>query len=193
MMESRYPLNTGDDPLYGEFHDCRILGDPCTIRVQRLEDGDARALDILGIPSFRRGQLAIHVSGLDDRGKRSGGQPIRGIGMMECLWDRPGRHPSGTGCNGPEPVVMLDNGEPGHFAYWTRARGFITVAGIADRIKHRLLSARGIVELTDVNGPKHVAAVRRLLEDAENVLHNGYYITKIDHGRNRGRYKVVPA
>ena len=98
---------TGDARIYGRFEGQRILGQPCAITVERLEDSDERALDLLKRPTFRRVGSAIHISGLDPFGKRTGPGFIRALGMYSIDYLGREDHPSGCGSDAPEAVAIL--------------------------------------------------------------------------------------
>lgn len=186
-MDSIYRLSSNaPSPIFGDFPDCQILGDPCTIRVTPMNDYDPRAFDILGFTSFRGGGIAIHISGKDDFGRKANPQRIHALGMQECLWVRDGRHPSGTGCSKPDPVVILESpGVEPHFALWGRADGFITLEGLylwddRARVPEVPFTAEHVAAYINMGRESYlrldsqqVSTIRRLLEFCVGVTNHG--------------------
>lgn len=192
--------------IFGDFPNCQILGDPCTIRVTPLEAfDDSRAVDILGFNSFCPGGIAIHISGKDDFGHKAGPTRIHALGLQEMLWIRQGKHPSGTGCAGPEAVAILDHpiAKP-HVALWGRTDSILTLQGVYhwDACDQQPFSVGDIADYINARdgrlfnlGKQQVAAIRALLEACVGATSHGIVSDdgKIGVARlmraGRGRYR----
>jgi len=99
---SYYGVQAGQDPVYGAWPDQCILGLRCTIRAEEMPSGDLRAMDALRVPgSFRRGGMAMHVSGRDKFDGHTGPGFIRALAMYSIDWgganDIPTDLPPGIG------------------------------------------------------------------------------------------------
>lgn len=110
---------TGDERIYGTFTEQRILGYPCTIKVDEVSDNNPAVRDMLGQAAVMRGDAAIHISGLDPFGKKTGPGFIRAIGNVEVEFSLPSQKedpPAGLGCRGPEVAVIVswDSDEMGN-------------------------------------------------------------------------------
>lgn len=166
----------GEARVFGTFGGCRVLGSACTIQVDRLEDNDSAARDILGYASFRVGGLSIHVSGLDDYGEKTGAGVIRAIGMYQVKWATPGHHATGTGCDRPDPAVIVqhDGDDWQHFVFFHAADAFFTLDGIrewARETEGNSFTPREVIEWLNARRSRyspldkqHVGAVKRLLD-----------------------------
>jgi hypothetical protein len=177
---SRYSARDGSpgDP-FGAFSNQRVLGHPCTIRVEPLPDGDPRAEDLLGWP-MRRGGPAIHISGLDPYGAPTGPGFVRELGLYAIDWLGREDHPSGLGCRGPEAVALAtwdgvhqSREQWAHHAFWGRCRGYVTARGIynlfgPDKAFTPMMICsemnRRDSQYRHYTDRQHVSAVRRLLE-----------------------------
>lgn len=149
---SFYRSRDGESPsdpgaCFGRFEDQRILGIRCAIEADRIDDGDPRALDMLGRP-MRRGQVAIHISGMTPFGGRTGPGFVRELAIYRVDWlGNEERRASGFGCAGPEAgaIVTWDGGARGkeswpashqrpeawrHHAMFSACDGFVTIDGI---------------------------------------------------------------
>ena len=105
---SYYGVQAGQDPVYGAWPDQCILGLRCTIRAEEMPSGDLRAMDALRVPgSFRRGGMAMHVSGRDKFGGHTGPGFIRALAMYSIDWGGANDIPSGLGCEEPEPAGIV--------------------------------------------------------------------------------------
>lgn len=181
-MDSVYPLNNDTaNPIYGDFPGCRILGDPCTIRVRPLDARDPRATDILGFASFIPGGFAIHISGMNDFGRKDQPRRIHGLGLMQCLWEREGRHPSGTGCQSPDTVVIMA-GEENHFCHWHRTNGFLTLQGLYDwdACDQRPFTANDVAHYINNTTdrlfnlqPRNISVIRKFLDAMVGATNHG--------------------
>jgi len=185
----------GDDRVYGTFRNCAVLGHWCTIHVDRLPDGDPQVADMLGFGGvFTRGGVAIHISGKDDYGAKTGPGFIRAIGLYRVEWIGAGDHAAGLGCYKPEPAVIAswDSGPAGnghrsniwqHHAFFGGASHFVALKGVYRwwQVHRRGFGAQDVCEAIDnVRGHKrgdtgsvqdrqHISAVRRLLDGCVNV------------------------
>lgn len=183
------PGLTGEDRIFGTFPDQRIFGYRCSIQVEKLPDEHCSLVDILGFYSFRVGELAIHISGLNSCGEVVGARRIEALGMYKVLWNTPdGKKPrephssmGGPGFDGPEPMVIV--GDTLHHAMWTNCEYFVTLRGL-----HSLRPAGSVGDtgtalftpsevckamdkrrknrFSSYDEPQHTRAVRRLIEDA---------------------------
>lgn len=165
---------------YGTFPGQVLLGEPATLRYERIEDHDQRARGIFGDPLYR-GELAIHVSGRDEFGGKTDAGVVREIAWSTTEFLRPGVSMGGAD---PHAVVIFSSGPgqdsdwstPLHIARWSPADSFVTWDGVAteftgygpfrpqaviDRLNERN-KARG--RTWDFSGPWHLGAVRRLLD-----------------------------
>ena len=136
----------GEAAVYGEFGGCRILGHECSIVVERAGVDADQAPDILGRPNvWALGGHAIHISGLDTFGQRTGPGFVRALGRYRVQWASepasPHDRPSGLGCREPEwaAIVSWDGDATGrghrddrwqHIAHWGCVRGFLTGEGL---------------------------------------------------------------
>lgn len=212
LRGSKYsvPLDEkGDDRVYGIFSFQRILGCACTITTVPLPDYSPAAVDLLGNwGAFGHNGGAIHISGLDPFGKRTGPGFIKAIGGYVVVFERTD-HPSGLGTNGVEPacIVTWDGDASGrfhrtddwqHHAMFGGTRSYVTLAGVLrwcglhDRLGGfgpddicEWLDARreGYVQYRD---RQHVAAIRRLLESFVGVSNN--YLPETAILRRKGRW-----
>lgn len=179
---SVYQMRDGDPSVFGDFN-CTVLGEPLIVTVDRIEDDDARCLDILGVP-FRRGDSAIHISGLDEYGEVTCGGFVREMGWQSArrVDGKPVQSTMGTA----EAVVIVmhtrhDRWNAPHMAQFSDAAYFVTRRGlsvvfsgapftpddVAERIDAARETARGERPMFPVRSdPQHRRAIRRLLEGA---------------------------
>jgi len=182
----------GDARVYGRFEGQRILGSPCVITVERLDDGDPRALDLLRVPGFRRVGAAIHISGLDPFGQRTGPGFIRALGLYSIDWHGREEHPGGLGCAEPEPVAILTwDGDAGgtyhrrddwqHHVHYGACGSVLTLQALADLfddtfgpedVCRRADEIQGRSRCLTYCEPQHIRAVRRLLDTHVGVQNN---------------------
>lgn len=169
---------TGDARIWGRFEECYLFGQHVAIETKKLDNGDPRAVDILGVAgAFRRGEPCIHISGLHDDGSKILASPhVAEIGIYRVDWLGKKRGCAGTGCSDPEAVISERYRSR---AFWDlhSCDSYVTLRGIvvtAARYGYNF-DARTICaliqksrpeSLTDYSGPRHVRAVRRLLDDA---------------------------
>lgn len=203
----------GDARVFGRFDSQRILGYPCSIVVDPLDDHDPQTADIFGRGGvFHRHGIAIHISGKDPFGKRTGPGFIRAIGAYAIDWLGRESPCAGLGCRHAETaaIVTWDGDITGrghrddrwqHHALWSDSRGYITLAGLlewwrGDR-ERRTFTPRDVLawidnergdapgstlSLTSPDG-QHTRAVRRLLESSVGVSNNGLPATLRRMGR----------
>ncbi len=205
----------GRDRIYGSFPGCRILGHDCTITIDELPDRDPQVADLGGNGTvFRRGGYAIHISGLDPYGTKTGPGFIRAIGLYSIRWHDTDSPPAGLGWRRPEPaaIVSWDGDVTGrshrtdewqHFAMFERCRSIVTLDGIVDLLHTRyghdrpfrplticqLLDAvhgRSADDIMSYTDKQHVRAVRRLLEAAVDVRNQ--YVNSDYTVRRSGRW-----
>lgn len=198
------PGLTGEDRIFGTFPDQRIFGYRCSIQVEKLPDEHCSLVDILGFYSFRVGELAIHISGLNDYGEVVGAHRIEALGMYKVLWNTPdGKKPrepnssmGGPGFDGPEPMVIA--GDTLHHAMWDGCKYFVTLRGIHSLFRS-VFTPRDVCQAADkirkndfstFDEPQHTRAVRRLIEDAIriNATINGDTLCR--HGRWAYQWKA---
>ncbi len=184
---------TGDDRIYGRFEGQTCLGTPCAIICERIEDCDPRAVDMLGQAGvFRRGGVAIHISGKNPYGQRSGPGYIRALAMYAFDWGGRKDHPSGIGANGPEPACIHTWDAPGergchfepgkwqHHAFYGGCDFMVTAEGLLRWAGDgRRFTPQDVCEAIDALRPdsisklaadkQHISAVRRLLEAEVDV------------------------
>lgn len=180
-----------DACVYGRFMGQQILGKRCTITCERLEDGDPRAVDILGY-ALRRGRVAIHISGKDDFGQRTGPGFVREMALYSVDWlgheeDRC----SGLGCAEPEAAAIVTSDDNHrrperyrHHCFYSGTDGFVSFDGIWQwwwsgerRDVNALLTPRLVCEEMDRRHERswtyvelqHLRAVGRLLEGMVGV------------------------
>ena len=179
------PGLTGEARYFGLFPGQRIMGYSCSIKTDKLPDGAPQAVDILGLPgTFRVGELAIHISGLNSFGERVGARQIKAIGMYQIIFATPdGKKPKekntsfgGTGVDEPEACVIV--GDHYHHAMFSSCDHFVTLRGIHALCHQGPFHPVAVCEHIDEVRAKtrfpstfrketqHVRAVRRLLEDA---------------------------
>lgn len=183
-MHSVYRMREGDTSVYGTFR-CDVLGERLNVTIDRLEDGDVRALDILGVP-IHRGDVATHISG---RGNFS--DSTHAVGWVrEIGWHTAARvdgKPVQSTIRDPEAVVIVAHfhdpewTKP-HMALFTSAAHFVTMRGLAmvfsgcraftpadvcARIDAAREDEHGRKALFPMLGDRqHERAVRRLLEQS---------------------------
>jgi hypothetical protein len=70
-------------------------------------------------------------------GLKTGPHYIQGLGIQTVVWEQPNREPyrdftrcSGTGCQRPDPVVIMSGFNWAHYANWSDSRYFVTLEGI---------------------------------------------------------------
>ena len=82
------------------------MGETVELQIVSLQDGDLQIRDILG-STTRRSQAAIHISGFDPFGHKTGPGFIRAIGMYKTVFADGKKAFSGLGCDGAEPVLIV--------------------------------------------------------------------------------------
>lgn len=136
--------NRPGEPLnpFGVFEGQRILGFPCTVHCERIKDGDSRAKDIFGQAAMRRGGTAIHISGKNRFGHRTGPGFIRELCMYRIDWHGALDPPVGLGCRGPEAACIVTWDDPGwpdvHYrpeqymrhVFWDACNSFVSFDGV---------------------------------------------------------------
>lgn len=131
-MNSVYAMRPGDPSVWGEFPAGSTgntrLGYACDTRVERLDDGDGRARDILGYPMFRT-VSAQHVSGLDRYGAKSHGGIVRELGLVTEAWN-------GHTETKAEAIVTtfseeIETGRKLHIAQWSRCDGYLALTSLS--------------------------------------------------------------
>ncbi len=189
----------GEARIYGLFKDQRILGYPCDIECVRVEDNDPEVRDLLGYAGVQRGDVAIHVSGFDPFGKKTGAGFIRALGRQQIHWNREHHRenpPAGLGCREPEVcmIVTWDHTGAGrghrdesiwqHHIFWGGSKAYLSMRGVhawwrADGFRE--FSVRDLAERIDRGRPsylktagvqQHEAAFRRMLECEVGVSNN---------------------
>lgn len=184
----------GDEWIYGTFPNCKLLGLPCTIKVEALRDGDDQAKDVMGFAGmFKRGSPAIHVSGRDPYGGQTGPGRIRAVGMYSIDWlGLPeSKWPAGVGCREPEAVSIVtwddSHFEPKkwqHHSFWTPCSSTFTLCGIwcktvighpfsVDEILAWIDESQKRPSYLKLNEKPHTTALRRLLETMVGSHNNG--------------------
>lgn len=209
--EYRTPAGAkGEARIYGDFPGCLLLGSPCTIKAAKQRDGWNEATDALGFSGvFARTGLAIHVSGRDDYGQKTGPGFVRGLARYSIDWLGSKSHPSGLGCHKPEPaaIVTCDGGHRDPNEYhrvdrWTGCDYVFTLAGVLQWARTvndgKEFTPVDILTWIDamkkrtypLNESLHIATLRRLLEGAVGVSNNGLKNTL--HRSSRWRYVWTP-
>lgn len=189
---------TGDARIYGYFKSQRILGYPCDIEVTSLPDNSPGVCDLLGYECVMRGDSAIHMSGFDPYGKKTGPGFIRAIGMERIHWTREcdrEHPPAGLGAREPEPCIIAtwDEDESGrghrdeswqHFVFFGGPKAFLTLRGVHAWWRkggYVAFDVRGLAEAIDAGRPsylrtvgvaQHERAFRRLLDGHLGVSNN---------------------
>ena len=179
----------GRDRYFGRFEGCAFFDQPCAI-VVLTPTHDKPVRDALGAP-MRVKDLAIHVSGYGQNGKRTGPGFIRAIGDYSVDWLGEDHRGAGFGFDGPEggAIVTWDDDSIGthlggweHMAYWSAADGFVSTAGVLS-IAHdggefdAAYVVKGIDDVKRERGERtfptlfkqHERSVRRLLEGLVGV------------------------
>lgn len=129
-------VEPGQNRVYGSWENQQVMGiHPCTVEAVEAPNGDERFEDALGQRgAFRRGGLAIHVSGKDDFGSPTGPGWIRAMAMHQIHWPPHARNiPSGLGCREPEPAVIVTSASRldwQHHAHYDRTLYLWTLEGI---------------------------------------------------------------
>lgn len=189
----------GEERIYGMFKNQRILGYPCDIECWHVEDNDSGVLDILGYDCVQRGDSAIHVSGLDPYGSKTGPGFIRAIGKQKIHWcyeQHQKDPPTGLGCREPEVCIIVswdaDTSGRGHrddliwqhHVFWSAAKTFLTLRGVHTWWRENTFQAftvHDLAERIDQKRPyylrtagkqQHERAFRRLLEGHIGVSNN---------------------
>lgn len=178
------------ESVYGRFEEQQILGMRCAIVCERIDDGDPRAVDMLGC-AMRRGRVAIHISGKDPMGDRTGPGFIRELCMNSVDWLGREDRCSGLGCAEPEPAAIVtwdaaNHRRPGeymHHAFWGGTDGYVSFDGIyqwwtsAIRDADARLTHRAVCEELERRTGRpgwycesqHTAAIGRLLNEMVGV------------------------
>lgn len=206
---------TGDDRIYGRFEGCTILGMSCDIEAKPLQCGDDACVDALGVAGvFRRGDMAIHVSGINDFGEKTGPGFIRAIASYCVHWrSATMQPPSGLGCDGgyePTAIVTWDSEKHSdshyhkdlwaHHAYYSACSSFFTMAGIVKLMDvGKVFTPTSILHESDIRlgkrspmllGEKpHTVAMRRLLEEAVGVTNTIHGVVLKRAGRWSYRFE----
>lgn len=185
MSGSLYSARPGEPGQpFGEFTGQRILGQACTIRVTPAEDGALPFQDMIGCP-MRRGRAAIHISGVDPFGKKTGPGFVRELGWYEEDYLGRKDHPSGLGSNGKAPAALVTwdgvhqrQEEWAHHAFWGACNGYVTLDGVYGLVgPGKTFHPRDICLALErrtgrsdwYNTRQHVSAIRRLLEGMVGV------------------------
>lgn len=182
-------VEPSQDPVYGSWPKQQIMGIyPCTITATEAADGDIRFVDALGCSGvFRRGGLAIHVSGKDLFGHDDDAGRIRAMAIHEVHWPPHARNkPSGLGCHVPEAAVIVsadpDSRVWGHHAHYSDTRYFWTLEGIWKATANaKAFTPRDLCHLHDLSYPKSYTkygaiqerSARRLLDAAVGASNHG--------------------
>jgi len=151
--------------------------------VDKLQDGAADVVDILGEPGFRVGGLAIHISGFSPFGQKTGLGWICAIGAYSVDWLGARDTPSGLGCRGPEAAAIVSGTKPNwdHHSMFSGCSYFLTLEGIykwAAGLGDAFSPLDVIDGANSRRGDKwpldkhHVAVARRLLEGSIDVSNN---------------------
>lgn len=208
----------GEARIYGLFKSQRILGYPCDIECIRVDDCDPSVQDIFGFDMVTRGDSAIHVSGLDPFGRKTGPGFIRALGRQQIHWQLPSHiesPPSGLGSRGPEVgmIVSWDADAAGsghrsdvwqHHVFWSAPKSFLTLRGVHRWWRNQGMGDFSVGDLAArldagrksylrVSGDvQHEGAFRRLLEGHVGVSNNRL---PGDHGpavlRRVGRWRYT--
>ncbi len=193
----------GEARIYGDFPGCRLLGSPCTIRTEKQADGWDGATDATGFPGvFAHGGRAIHVSGRDVFGRKSGLGFIRGLARYSVDWLGSKDHPSGLGCHEPEAATIISfdgaHNTPERcydLGFWGECRYIFTLAGVlcwARTVNEgKAFKPVDILKWIDaqkkrplpLNDPLHIAVLRRLLDGSVDIRKNGLKHTLCRDGR----------
>lgn len=169
---------------YGEWFNQVILGDGCTIRAKEAPDGDMHFVDALNQPGvFRRGGIAIHVSGFDVFGDKAQPGRIRAMAMYAVTWNRVGHHPSGLGCREQEPAVIVADGAAtekawSHHVLYGSPRYFWTLEGIYHAFRDTgNFTPEDVVAVANLEGRKldkqHERSARLMLEACVDASNHG--------------------
>lgn len=183
-------VEQNENPIYGSWSNQQIMGIyPCRITATEAADGDIRFVDALGCAGvFRRGGLAIHVSGRDLYGNDDyiPGR-IRAMAIDEVAWPPHARNkPSGLGCHAPEPAVIVYPGADvikwAHHAHYSDARYFWTLEGIwKATLNSKNFTPRDLCDLHDLSYPNsytkygsiQARSARRILEAVVGASNHG--------------------
>ena len=178
----------GLERVYGTFDDCRILGVPCTINVGMTPDGNSDCTDAFGFHGmFRRGCMAIHVSGRNQDGSHAQPGFIRALGHYEVVWPPHVTHPpAGFGCRKPEYGVIVSD-DPGygwqHHSKFAPCSSFFTLLGVwCCTVVDEPFTVPGLLADADrrlkrrspmlLDEKPHTVALRRLLETVLRVTNH---------------------
>lgn len=192
-----------DAPPFGAFPGQILMGERATLTYERLEDGDPRAVDILGHP-IRRGMPAIHISCKDDFGSwLNEAGIVHEIAWSTTEFERPNASMGGTD---PEAVCIAGNrwddekwNPTLHIARWSNASSYLTWDSLARAMVDRdFFHPRDVIErINDTprqksrswqfDGPQHKRAVRVLLDLVWRDRPAGEYICQRTGGH---RYAV---
>jgi hypothetical protein len=184
------PDAVGDARFYGVFRAQSILGYVCDIAVVPVTDDHPEVRDILGVAQVCLLDSAVHVSGIDPFGQRTGPGFVRAIGCMTICWQDErvaASPPSGLGCRAPEIgiIVSWDGDAAGtahrdatwqHHCFYAAPKGFLTLRGVFQWWRdngYGAFGVRDIARAVDAGRPnylrtegeaQHEGAFRRLLE-----------------------------
>lgn len=173
---STYLMRDGDPSVFGDFN-CTVLGERLVVTIDRLEDDDARCLDILGVPIQRR-DLCIHISGKDEYGEQSHGEWVREIGWQSAR-RVDGQQVQSTMRDAEAVVIathfMNPRGSALHMAQFANAAYYVTAHGLAVAFAGKEFTPRDVAAQIDVakerqtsfpyaDDKQHVGAIRRLCE-----------------------------
>lgn len=189
MRYSVYRMREGDPSVYGDF-DCRILGESLVVTIDSLDDGDVRALDILGVP-IHRGDTAIHISGFGNY--KDSEHPAGWV--REIGWHRARRRdgmPVKSTIRDPEAMVIVAHfcdpaWDAPHMSLFSPAECYVTLRGLRHVYGSSVFTPRDVCSRIDaaaesrtgrgspfpMRGDKqHERAVRRLLEECVGNSHH---------------------